>query len=154
MPKNESKLTSTAKLIANALLAKRKSLKLSQVELARSIGSTTYSSWIGAVERGQKIISISKLDALLKAMSTDLTNLLLDHAKLTENQTGELLNKDHLKCWNLIKEFDQGQIKVLNEVLKIISKHKNEIKFPHEDNPHKLKLARNKNKNKNESFGD
>ena len=148
MSKNKSKNTSTKKLIANAILAKRKSLNLSQVELAKSVGSTSSSSWIGSVERGQKTISISKLDALLKAMNTDLSRLLLDQAKLTGYQTESLLNKDYLKCWNLIKEFDKGQIKVLHEILKIISKHKNEIELPTEENPYKLKLARDKSKDK------
>ena len=143
MPK---KLTETEKLIANALLQKRAELKISQAQLAKIINSPSGSSWIGAAERGQKSISIAKLDSLLRGMNTNLSQLLLEHSLLS-GDSKDFLDKDRLKCWNLIKNFDPGQVKILYEVLKIIDKHKHEINVkPLTEPPRKLRLARKKRK--------
>lgn len=145
------KLTETEKLIANALLAKRKASNLTQTKLSKLINSKS-SSWIGAVERGQKPISIAKLDALLKGLNTNLTELLIEHYSLS-NKGKEVLNKYQLESWRLIKELDKGQTKILNEVLKIIDKHKRKIEFLSSEDienipnvTRKLKLASRHNK--------
>jgi transcriptional regulator with XRE-family HTH domain len=72
--KNDEKKQSARLLFASNIRAARKALNMSQEDMAEACG--LHRTYVGAVERGERNISIDNMEAMAKAVKKCLAELL------------------------------------------------------------------------------